>query len=285
MTALDILQTLPEFTSATADTILRNPAWALPVTWPAAGASLRCDAVRPAETLGIAIRFEDEPQLLALADSPAFPGLHKVFGSRSEIPQPLLLALVEKEVAPLFQLLENVARRQLSVAGFTDADDPRAAEAHAFRIVSPDGATVATFLLTLPAQLLHTLGDLRLLDPAHPEIAGHPLEAEIEYAAFSLSDEELAGLSEGDCLLLPELAEPGAGRLVLPGTGAAGMLRVIDAAPYATTIGDLASGTPPALPPPKGLRLVRDGVTLAFGRLDRVGDQHAFAVETVPGRA
>lgn len=285
MTALEILQTLPEFTSATADTILRHPAWSLPVVWPAEGCALHSDAVRPADYIGIGIRFEDEPHFLALADSPAFPELHKVFAQRGEIPQPLLLALVEKEVAPLFQLLENVARRQLSVVGFAEADDPRAADARAFRIVGPDGVTAATFLLTLPAQLLHTLGDLRLLTPAHPEIAGHALEVEIEYAAFSLPDEELAGLAEGDCLLLPELAEPNAGKPVLPGMGEAGMLRVIDAAPYTTTVGDFAAATMPALPPPKGLRLVRDGSTLALGRLDKVGGQHAFAVESVQRRA
>ena len=287
MTALDILQTLPEFTSATADTVLRNPAWALPVVWPADGCRLLSDAVRPAaeDCLGISIRFEDEPHFLAIADSPAFPELHKVFASRGEIPQPLLLALVEKEVAPLFQLLENVARRQLSVAGFAEAGDPRAAEARAFRIVAPDGATAATFLLTLPASLLHTLGDLRLLDPAHPSIAGHALEAEVEYATFSLSDEELAGLAEGDCLLLPELEQPNAGRLVLPGLGDAGALRVLDATAYPTTIGDLASGAAPAIPPPKTLRLVRDGLPLAMGRLDKVGGRAAFAVETVTGRA
>ena len=137
-------------------------------------------------------------------------------------------------------------------------------------------------------------GNLRNLDLTHESIRSVTLPALTEYAAFSLTSSEASGLSIGDAVLLPEMGTVPVrlvvdGRFVVDANGvtrynAGDLVHVFDATAKDITLGELfdAAETPRTVEttPSGELRLVADGKTLAVGRLDRLGDQSAFIVET-----
>ena len=266
-----------------------SPAFAFPCRCGGESATLRPAAVRPADTLDLAILFGEEPHVLSLARSARFPGLDRLWESRGGVPEAILLALAEKECGEFFQLLENAVRRQLRLSGIS----AEGAGAGALALeVQPVGIP---FLLTRSQTVESALGSLRSLDLAHPALRAETLAAETEYAAFSLPAADLASLAPGDALLLPEIGTVpprlvADGRFAVDGTGVSpfaedGRCRVVAAEPRTVTLGELFDAAddphPPAAPPPVQLRLVRNGNTVARGRLERLGDQNAFAVEAV----
>ena len=296
MKPLEILSSLPQWAKATPATILTSPAWTLPCRLGDESCAMRLDAPVPAETLDILIRLGDEEHVLGLVDTPALPELHAVWSSRADLPQPILLALVEKECGPLLQLLENAARRQLKIVGLAQ-ERPEAPTAQA-RVFSAAGDLVS-FSITLSPALAETLGQLRFLDPSHPSVRAIVLDAEVEVASFALGAAEIAGLAPGDALLLPEV-DTIPQRLIVDGRFAAsggdvvawrdeGLLRVLVGETRGITLGallDAAAGNADALALAKPaenapLRLSRAGATLATGRLGTVGAQRAFVVDAV----
>ena len=290
----EILALLPECAKASAEAILASPAWAMPCRMGEATCTMRLDAERPADTLDLAIRLEGEDHILSLADSEAFPELHSVWPVRSEMPEPILLALVEKDCGPLLQLIENAAHRQLSVQGLSK--EPAGEDALAARIESA-GRTLAVFKLTTSASLVSALGVLRFIDPSHPAVRDTSLSAEVEYASFALSAGDVAALAVGDSLLLPEVGSISPrvivdGRFAMSEAGVAawvddGMLRVVKSEPVAVLVGELmdaSDGGRAAEPPPApeaALKLTRLGKTVATGRFGKLASQNAFIVDTV----
>ena len=119
MKPLEILSSLPQWAKATPDAILDSPAFAMACRQGDEPAVLRPASVEPAaaETLALSVAFGDEPHTLRLARSTRFPDLDKLWDSRADVPEPILLALVERECGPLFQLLENAVRKQLRIVG------------------------------------------------------------------------------------------------------------------------------------------------------------------------
>ena len=275
---IELLSQLDAFAGLSPDEILAHPAWSVSVPWGDGTAELRADAVAPAETLNLSVRLGDDACTLGLAPSGAFPELSSLLPVRADVPPPILLAVVEKEAGQLFQAVENAVRRELSVQGLAEAPAPGA---RAFRIVA-DGEDAAVFSLALPDSLLRELGDLRRLDCGHPSIADAKVSVEVEYAVFDLSPEEEAGLAAGDCLLLPEMSAEKPGRVLLPGKGDAERLRVIASERAEILFSDAlqddlrcaAAGT-------DDLLLVKGGRKVASGRLVKLGEQPAFAVEAV----
>ena len=274
MKPIELLSALDAFAGLGPQEILSHPAWGVPVEWNGASAVLRADAVRPAETLDLSVRFGEESCVLGLVPSAAFPELAELFPVRDRVPSPILLAVVEKEAGPLFQMLENALRRELSVQGLVDVP---AEGARAFGV-----ADDLTFTLTLTDALVRELGDLKRLDTAHPSIAEVQVSMDVAYAVFDLSAEELEGLAPGDYLLLPEMSAEKPGRVCLPGTLPADRLCVVAAeranVPFATALeDDLRCG-------PVGtgdLALMRGDRRIASGRLSKLGEQPAFAVEAL----
>ena len=274
MKPIELLSALDAFAGLGPQEILSHPAWGVPVEWNGASAVLRADAVMPAETLDLSVRFGEESCVLGLVPSAAFPELAELFPVRDRVPSPILLAVVEKEAGPLFQMLENALRRELSVQGLADAP---AEGARAFGV-----ADDLTFTLTLTDALVRELGDLKRLDTAHPSIAEVQVSMDVAYAVFDLSAEELEGLAPGDYLLLPEMSAEKPGRVCLPGTLPADRLCVVAAeranVPFATALeDDLRCG-------PVGtgdLALMRGDRRIASGRLSKLGEQPAFAVEAL----
>ena len=210
------------------------------------------------------------------------------------MPEPVLLALVEKDCGPLLQLLENAAHRQLSVQGL--AKEPAGDDSLAARLVS-EGRTIAVFKLTQSASLTSALGVLRFIDSSNPAVRESVLSAEVEYASFALPAADLVALSPGDSLLLPEVGsvDPRVvvdGRFAVTDAGVStwtddGMLRVVRSEPISVSVGELmdaADGGRTAEPQPSPeapLRLVRQGKTLATGRFGKLASQSAFIVDAV----
>ncbi len=296
MKSLEILLALPKWATATPAQILESPAFALPCRLGDEAVTLRSDAVAPSDTLDLAILFGDEPHTLRLARSPRFPELDKIWDSRADMPEPILLALVERECGPLFQLLENIVRRQLRLSGRAEAvaaEPSSSLFAHVNDIV---------FVLSRSSTVDAALGLVRHLDLSHPSLRAETLSVETEYAAFTLPAADLAALAVGDALLLPEIGSLPPrrvvdGRFAVDGTGVSpftndGRCRVVAVEPRTMTLGELfdaaegsasgdasaESGVPPAQSP---LRLVMSGKEIAQGRLDRLGDQSAFIVESL----
>lgn len=296
MKPLEILSSLPQWAKATPATILASPAWTLPCRLGDETCAMRLDAPMPAETLDILIRFGDEEHVLGIVDTPGLPELHALWAARADVPEPILLALIEKECGPLLQLLENAARRQLQVAGLAKVrPEVQTVSARVFS----DAGDLVSFTLTLSPALLETLGLLRFFDTSHPSVRECILTAEVEVASFALGAAEIAGLSPGDALLLPEV-DTIPQRLIVDGRFAAsegdvvawrdeGLLRVIAGETRDITLGallDAAAGNADALAVAKPaentpLQLSHSGTVLATGRLGTVGAQRAFVVDAV----
>ena len=287
MKPFEILSSLPQWSGLKPDAIVDLPAFALPCRLGDESATLVLGATHPAETIRLSIRLEDEPHVLSLARSPRFKELDAIWDSRAAVPEPILLALVEKDVGPLLQLVENAVRRQLKLVGLAEADSSDA------RTLFAQVADI-NFSLTRSATVTAAIGNLRNLDLTHESIRSVTLPALTEYAAFSLTSSDVSGLSIGDAVLLPEMGTVPArivvdGRFALDANGvsrynAGDLVYVVDAATKEFTLGELfdAAETPRTVEttPSGALRLVAEGKTLAVGRLDRLGDQSAFIVES-----
>ena len=299
MKPIEILSAIPRWAKAAAADLLASPAWLMPCRLGEQNCSMRLDAPCPAETLDLLVRFGDEEHVLGLCDTPSLEELHAVWPTRAEVPQSILLALVEKDCGLLLQLLENAIRRQLRIVGLTPAAlDPETPRLLA-QIYSSEGAPLISFFLTSSPAIVAALGQLRFLDTTHPAVRDDALSAEVEYATFALPAADLTALAPGDALLLPEIGTVAPRKIVdarfLVGESDVsewkddGVLRVLAAEPVKMTLGelfDLATGSatpsaPQPLPPNTPLRLVRFGKTLASGRLDVLGDQQAFVVDNV----
>ena len=293
MKPFEIYSALPRATAATPAQILDSPAFAMPCRYSEEPAVLRPAAVRPADTLSLSLLFGDEPHTLSLARSPRFPELDALWDSRADVPEPILLALAEKECGPLFQLLENAIRHQLRLAGMASPSNPDSA-ALALEVAD------LSFTLTRTPTVETALGaSLRHLDLTHPAIRSIALSAETEYAAFALPDTDLATLAPGDALLLPEIGTIPPrllvdSRFILDASGVSpftddSRCRIVATEPLTLTLGtlfDAADGTTPADIPPAPsssapLRLLLSGRTLATGHLDTLGSHPAFLVESL----
>ena len=200
----ELLPCFDDWAKATPAKVCDSPAFAMPCRFGETPCTLRLDAMIPVETLDIDVRFENESCRIGLCDTGLFPELHQLWQSLAELPEPILLALIEKECGSLFQLLENALRRQLKVSGIVrspDGSQPRLSA----RLQSDNGENLLAFTITRTASVLESLGAVRFLDIRHSSFRERQLPAVLEYAAFALTPTEIASLVPGDALILPEL--------------------------------------------------------------------------------
>ena len=289
----EILGALPKWANATSDEIVVSPAWTMPCRLGEMQCILLLDAPRPADTLDVEIKFEDESHVLSLVDTPRFEELHRLWPTRADVPAPILLALVEKEVSPLLQLLENVSRRQLKIVGLV-AEDAVPADRLCARLRAEEG-DILSFAITATSSLVRTFGRLTFINSDHPSVRDETLAAVTELAAFALPAADRAALSVGDALLLPEVGAVAPrlivdGRFVVDENGVSlykddGMMIVLDAEQHSVTLGEVLdyanSPSAPKVPASHSLRLEDAGRTIAFGRLDNLAGQKAFIVESL----
>ena len=290
MKPFEILSSLPKWSRLTPDAIVDSPAFAMPCRLGDESATLVLGATHPADTISLSVLVEDEPHVLSLSRSPRFKELDAIWDSRGDVPEPILLALVERDAGPILQLVENAVRRQLKLVGLAAASDGADADAQVLFAQVAD----VVFSLTRSATVKSAIGSLRNLDLSHESIRSTPLPAVVEYAAFSLPDSDAAGLSVGDAVLLPEVGTVPSrvivdGRFVIDKDGvsryeAGDLVHVVDATPMDITLGELfdATETPraEAATPSGAIKLVVRGSILAAGRLDKLADQPAFIVES-----
>lgn len=283
----EILSMLPQWAKATPDAILDSPAWAMPCRLGDAATFLRKADVKPCDTLDLVILLEGERHVLSLADTPRFADLHALWPVRAEVPEAILLALVEKECGVLLQLVENALRLQLKIEGIaSDGLDPSAL------FVQVEDAV---FGITRSPKVVSAFGQLRFIDCSHQSIRDETLPCETEYAAFTLPEPDLVSLAVGDALLLPEVGSAAPrlvadGRFAMDGEGVSpfkddGNLRVIDAEARTVTMGEIfdwAQGSSGAAPGnPARLRLVSSGRDVAFGSFGQLVSQPAMIIESL----
>ena len=281
MDAQELIRSMPEFAALKPAEILAHPAWRMPVEWDGREAELRSDGKPSADAVSLRVSFAGTDCVLSIFAAEAFPDLSRLLPARRAVPDALMLAVVEKEAGRLLSLLEDATRMEVSVSGLCEP----AAGMTAFRVVRGDGEEVRFALEVAPGPM-RALGDLGFLDVAHPSVADRPLACEVEYATVELEEDELGGLAKGDCLVLPELEEERPGRLVLPGRGAAGALRVVNSQAESATVGEWLAADGDIRRERTGdgpLHLTRDGKVLAVGTASRLGDRAALVIDTVLG--
>ena len=305
MKPFEILSQLPQWAKARPGAIVDSPAFAMQCRLGDETVVLRRASVEPAvsDMLALSVSFGDEPHTLCIARSARFQDLDKLWNSRAEVPEAELLALVEKECGPLFQMLENAVRKQmrlvrvasqgsLEVSKFGSLDDLGSKCLN----LQTSNLPTTVFSLTRSETAVAAFGMLRNLDLSHESIRSMSLESEIEYAAFAMPNDDFASIATGDAVLLPEIGtvEPKLvvdGRFVLDANGVSpyvedALVRVRAAEARPVSLGEVfdAAETPvkrAAAVQDEQLRLVRNGKTVASGRLDSIGDQRAFIVEAI----
>lgn len=296
MKSFEVLAHWPQWEKASAAEIFASPAWRMKTGVQGESYLLRKAAVFPADLLYLRIAFEETEVTLGLAKSAAFPELAAVWEARAEVPEPILLALLERACGVLFQTVENVFRRQLSIKGIVAGNEAVARASTAFVLTKEEGnSEVCTFTIALTESLTEELGQLKALDPADETLRAMELPVRYELAAFALAPADAASLKAGDALLLPEVDAQGRsqaarwkiGESFLVANNALDLWQEDDLyhvtadVPMSITFGALCDGqvpTPNSLPT---LSLIHRGRRVAQGHLAPLGAQQSFAIEEV----
>lgn len=297
MKPYDVLAHLPTWETASPAMIFDSPAWVFQTMLQGEAYALRKASLLPTDLLCLRLSCEDEAVVLGLADSPAFPELHALWAARTTVPEPILLALIERECGVIFQTLENSLRRQLAIQALEPNSEALGRAFTPFELTkSGEGVWQCTFTLALTPTLVEELGQIKHLDLAHESLREQMLPVQMELASFALEPAEEASMAAGDCLLLPEVDAAGnapgrqwivdqrfvAVKGLVELSAEDDLFHVLARAPLAVSFGDLCAGALPELPEQsEELVLVRHGKPKAYGRRVTLGDQQAFALEEV----
>lgn len=203
MDARELLKSWPGWANAGAAKVLASPAWRLEPDYGGEPARMRRLETPPAVAFTLEVTFDGEKHSLVLAASPAFPDLWLLKDRLGDLPREVLLALAEKECGKLFQLLENVFRRQFSVKGITES---AAVSLMWFVLELGDDSDAGRieFALDVDAALEHELGMVANLDVAHEAIRSLTRPAAAEFGTLELTEAEAAALGAGDLLVVGE---------------------------------------------------------------------------------
>lgn len=290
MKASEILKLLPQWERATSADIVASPAWSIPCRMGETQCALKAADMVPSDTLDISIVIDGSNYVLSVADTPAFADLHRLWANRAEVPEPILLALVEKECGPLLQTIENVVRRELKVLGVAKE---KKGDSLSLSLNVPDGEPIP-FLLTSTTMLVRAFGQLAFIDLTHPLIREARISVVRDMAAFTLSAADMMSIAPGDALVVPEFdASPmrliAEGKLLVDGNGVSpyaddGLLHVFESAPGSVTLGWLLdyAVSPSQIPSaePGEVKLVAGGRTIAVGKVGRLGGQSVMIIES-----
>jgi hypothetical protein len=276
MNEMYILSSWPGWAEKSSVDFLEHEAWAMRVRWGDEEARLKLSNNRPRDVIALEVTFDDEPHFLGIGERETFPDLYKLWDRKNEIPQNLVLALIEKECGKLLQLLENSVRRQLKIVGFVDSS--RRAGTRGFEVVGLDGRIIASFALDVSPVVLESFGDISAIDTSHPSIRSMVRPASVEYAAFSLGADS-SNIESGDYLLAPELDNPAAAKWCVENPSDDGKFHLRSAANSAISFASFVDSALPPPPEPELLELFFGSKSIATGRISRLGAQVAFAVE------
>ena len=272
--ANELLRRWPGWSKANAERVLASPAWRLETRFGGSPARLvRVAALDDAASVVLDVRLDDDPHVMAVEPTPTFPDLELLRGRLASLPKEVLLALVEKECGLLFQFVEELAKRRLSVAGISGGPAPRTA----FSVSGEAGE--AKFAFDLTSEMEQRLGILANLDVGHPSVRGLTREAVACHGEWTMSDEEVASLSAGD-VLVPE--DGFAPRWLVDEPKEDEMARAVSGEKGVLTFAQIADDALPPMPEPAALSLVRRGRPLAALSPVRLGlAATAFRVDVV----
>lgn len=252
--------------------IVLHSAWSRPIIVEGEEYTLRA-AEGSTEGVNLSVSWGQEKGVLTLFDSPKFPDFSRLFPRRAEIPDAIMLAVIEKEAGVLLQALENAIRAELSISGLIE----KSGEVKKFEVVSEKGEVVFTFALTLTETILNEFARLEYLDLSHESIASMKLPAEIEFAAFPF--EELEGLEVGDSLLLPELDTPNPGIAVLKGQATSEQVRVLSPEESQVTFAQVViGGDAVRRERSEEMKLILKGEEIGRGVVAKVGSAPALRI-------
>ena len=271
MDALELLRTWPGWANAGAETVLASPAWRLSVRVGEESGLLRLDSAPLTDTIDLDISLDGEPYVLSLADTPLYPDLHLLWGSRAGLPQEILLALVERECGNLFFMLENSTRRMFGVKGLASAPS---ATARRMDVTLPAG--MLSFALDLPPDIQTLWGRLENLDVSHPDIRAMTRPAHVDYCSLMLTEEERATMAPGDHLLVPEsFADTQKWAVVAPSDDA---VHLCSPASREISFAEFADDSLPPIPPTQELSLMLKDRTLHSCSPSRLGVARAVRI-------
>lgn len=270
MEAADILKSWPGLTRAGAETVFASPAWRLAMR--SDGITVTHGAALAEDPLVLDVTLDDEPAQLALVDSPAFPDLHLLWSRRRELPEALLLALVEKECGALFTLVEGLTRRLFALKGFSASTE----ELHP---LMARGENVSfNFGLTFSPALLAEFGRLENLDPTHAAIRALTRPARAVEGLLLLTDDELVSLQSGDAVILPEEFGRAAKWETCEALEASDAISIVVPGESDLTFASFVDGNYPPIPETKEFELTRNGKTLFTATRTTVGRATALKI-------
>ena len=288
-----------------------HPAW----HWLGSQGRLESSAVQPSACEWVHVRLGAAEVVLGLPAQAACPMLQRFFAERNSVPEALRLAAVERDCAALLDALAQLVGAAVEVLSLAD---PPSAEVPLWWGRWSDLATGEAVVcgIGLPAAFAERMAAVGHWEVTHPTLAQEPLEVQVVLAQVWLTAEEVANLTAGDALCLPEwsaaeeergaMAQLGAvaqrpvgltaeGRLEARGPWVAvpeevaSMVQVVWGLPVAVSVerilawgrgeGDLGVRWSQVEP----IALVKGGRRLAWGRLDRLGEQFIVAIDGVEG--
>ena len=273
MDGYSLLQEWPAFEKVNAETVFASPAWRLETVCGEVPAVLTKAETSAPDLLWVSVTLEDEAHVLGIGDSEAYADLHLLWTRRNDLPDELLLALVERECGDLFQVLERVFRRRFQIKGLTGGE-PSGGTA-GFRLTAE--GTAYAFALDLSPLLVMELGKLKYLDPGHAAMRALHRPAWVEHATVELLEAECAALAAGDCIVLPEGSKP-AWRVTVPEDD---LVHVRSEVAGEVLFAQMADDDWPAFPEPGRIVLMKGGRSVARGSLATLGLQRVFKVEEV----
>lgn len=278
MNTMDFLAKWPGWSNKTPAELLSSPAWAMRVRWGDDEALLRISDNRPRDIVALKIALDGEEHFLGIGQRDAFPDLSALWSRKDEIPQTLVLALVEKECGKLLQLIENAVRRQLTVIGLTDATDR--ADSNGFEVVGKDGSVIVSFALNISPMVEESLGDIAAIDISHYSIREMTRQATAEYASFVLGA-EMSSINSGDYLLMPELENLALAKWCVEQPLDDGKYHLRATESVSIAFSEFVDGLLPTIPKPDALELYFGSRLIATGRIAALGGQYALAIEEV----
>jgi len=271
----ELLRSWPGVSALSAEALLSHPAWRMPVGYADDVLSVVVEAsgpLRPDELL-LAVTLDEVDNVLGISDSSRYPDLHRLWARRAELPEALLIALVEKEAGPLLQTVEELTKRELRLVGLAgSANAGDGATRRSFRLESSDGAS--GFSLRVPAEVVTSIGVLDNLDTSHESIQSLTRPARAEYAVIDAAPDVVSALKTGDFLLAEQETEA-SWQTELPDDSS---LRLRDEAEEIFTFSQFASEDLPPVPPPSALAVFCHGCKVATAQTARIGDVFGYCI-------
>jgi len=275
MDGRELISSWPGLAEADAVTLLASPAWRLLVDFNGDECRVtRTDAA--ARELLLKVTFDDEPGVLGISDSETFSDLHLLWARLSELPESLVIALVEKEVGPLLQTIENIVRKELRIVGVALGETAASSGARTGFILH-DGTYELGFSLPLSSDTVRRLGVLDNLDTEHETIRALTRPVRAQYAVMDLSPDQIAAIKEGD-FLVDSNELNGVWQTELPNDDA---LRLRAESDVGFTFAEFADDALPVVPPAGNFAVYSRGKRIASAELAKVGDIVGYRIISV----